>query len=554
MATIHEDGEFLATLPPGHRDRRLAAAVVLVSSAVFLAAVPFAKTPLPPVGPFIPIYETALSINDLITAVLLFGQFSILRVRSLLVLACGYLFTAAMTVAHALTFPGVFAPSGMLGGGSQSTAWMYSFWHGGFPLWVIAYALFKGEAHETPSSHLRPWVAILSAIAAVLVTVCGLTVLATAGQDALPAILLNNRYTPSGTVILSSVWGLSVLALIILWRRRPHSVLDLWLMVVMWAWLFDMALSAVLNAGRYDFGFYAGRVYGLLAASFVLIVLLLENGALYARLADSYRKLQYTRILEARIDEAKRTEAATHQLNAELEDRVRQRTAELTDANRELEAFSYSVSHDLRAPLRAIDGFGGKLERGYAERLDDEGRRLLNVVRDSAQRMGALIDDLLAFSRMGRREMVVAPVNMAGLVRAVVDELRSREPTTRAIEIAIGDLPTIAGDMAMLRQVWINLLSNALKFTQPRTPARIEVGGQCDGGEIRYWVKDNGVGFDMQYADKLFGVFQRLHAFDEFEGTGVGLALSQRIIRRHGGHIRAEAAVDGGATFSFTLP
>jgi len=258
--------------------------------------------------------------------------------------------------------------------------------------------------------------------------------------------------------------------------------------------------------------------------------------------------------LAVEVSERKQAEAATRQLNAELEDRVRQRTADLAVANQELSAFAYSVSHDLRAPLRAIDGFGGKLEKSYADRLDGEGRRLLQVVRDSARRMGRLIDDLLAFSRMGRREMAVNPVDMTNLVRTVANELRASEPAGRAIEIDIAELPAATGDPAMLRQVWVNLLSNAIKFTRTREPAHIEVGAEREGGEIRYWVKDNGVGFDMQYADKLFGVFQRLHAVDEFEGTGVGLALSQRIVHRHGGHIAAQSAVDAGATFSFVLP
>ncbi len=257
--------------------------------------------------------------------------------------------------------------------------------------------------------------------------------------------------------------------------------------------------------------------------------------------------------LAAEVSERKQAEAATRRLNVELEDRVRQRTGDLAAANQELSAFAYSVSHDLRAPLRAIDGFGGKLEKGYAERLDDEGRRLLQVVRDSARRMGRLIDDLLAFSRMGRREMAVTPVDMTNLVRTVAAELRAGEPAGREIEVDIADLPAATGDPAMLRQVWINLLSNAIKFTRTRVPARIQVGADREGEETRYWVKDNGVGFDMQYADKLFGVFQRLHAIDEFEGTGVGLALSQRIIHRHGGRIEAQSAVDAGATFSFVL-
>src|SRR5258706_3065344 len=277
---------FLSTLPAGRSERRLALVVVLASVVVFLAAAPFAKLPLAQIGAFIPIYESALVINDLITAVLLFGQFNILRSRALLVLASGYLFTATITVSHALSFPGLFSPTGLLGAGPQSTAWLYTFWHGGFPLAVIAYAALKDGGPEAtggrPRGHAR--VAILSSVAAVLALVSGFTFLATVGHEFLPAIMQGSSIAPMGRIVLSSPWVLSLLALAVLWRRRPHSVLDLWLMVVMCAWLFDIALSAVLNAGRFDLGWYAGRIYGLLAASFVLIVLLLENNMLYARL------------------------------------------------------------------------------------------------------------------------------------------------------------------------------------------------------------------------------------------------------------------------------
>ena len=226
---------------------------------------------------------------------------------------------------------------------------------------------------------------------------------------------------------------------------------------------------------------------------------------------------------------------------------------QLDTANKELESFSYSVSHDLRAPLRAIDGFSRKVVNGYGDKLDDEGRRLLQVVRDNAQRMGQLIDDLLAFSRMGRREIELQPIDMDSLARSVASELRAAEPQ-RAVEFVCAPLPPAQGDAAMLRQVWANLLGNALKFSRRRQAALIEVGGRVDAGEIRYWVKDNGAGFDMQYADKLFGVFQRLHRQDEFEGTGVGLAIAQRIVHRHQGRIGGEGKPDAGATFWFTLP
>jgi diguanylate cyclase (GGDEF)-like protein len=279
---------FLSTLPASSRERGIAIAVMAVSSLIFLAAAPYAAVPLTPVPAFIPIYESALVINDLLTAVFLFGQVYISRSRALLLLACGYRFTAAMAVPHALTFPGLFTPTGLLGAGPQSTAWLYMFWHAGFPLLVIAYALGR----EDPQHHIRPrrgaGPAILASVAAVALAAYGLTLLATAGHDLLPVIMHGNNTTPTLIIVVGVVWALSLLALPILARRRPHSVLDLWLIVVMVAWLFDIALSAVLNAGRFDLGFYAGRIYGLMATSFVLVVLLLENSRLYVRLIEAH--------------------------------------------------------------------------------------------------------------------------------------------------------------------------------------------------------------------------------------------------------------------------
>jgi PAS domain S-box-containing protein len=276
---------FPSLLTAGPPQRRLALIVVLASAAIFLAVVPFAKTPLPQIWAFIPVYESALVVNDLITAVLLLGQFSFLRSASLLILAMGYLFTALITVSHGLTFPGLFRPSGLLGAGSQSTAWLYMFWHAGFPLFVIAYAALKSDR-----STISRRVAIPAAVAAVVGLVSGFTLLATAGQALLPAIMAGNHYTPAMSMVVSATWLLSLLAAATLWRRRPHTVLDQWLMVVMSAWVFDIALSAVFNAGRFDLGFYAGRIYGLGAASFVLTVLLVENGKLYARLVAMHER------------------------------------------------------------------------------------------------------------------------------------------------------------------------------------------------------------------------------------------------------------------------
>jgi PAS domain S-box-containing protein len=232
---------------------------------------------------------------------------------------------------------------------------------------------------------------------------------------------------------------------------------------------------------------------------------------------------------------------------------MRQRAAELQALNAELESFSYSVSHDLRAPVRAMLGFSEALLDDYGPGLDAEGRRLLNVVHDEAARMGALIDDLLSFSHLGRQPMDCAEVNMAELVRDVVAEQRSLAPDARAT-IEISPLPPALGDRALLRHVWANLISNALKYTGRCERPAIAIAGGVEGDRAVFSVRDNGAGFDMRYAGKLFGVFQRLHRSDEFPGTGVGLAIVARIVQRHGGSVRAEAAPGAGATFTITLP
>jgi signal transduction histidine kinase len=253
------------------------------------------------------------------------------------------------------------------------------------------------------------------------------------------------------------------------------------------------------------------------------------------------------------VSEQKRAQDEIRQLNDQLEKRVAQRTAELGAVNRELEAFSYSISHDLRAPLRHIHGFADLLKDDGDSRLSESGSRYLGIISDAVKQMGALIDDLLEFSRMGRRELRFAEVSMDHLLREVLTEM-GRVEADRKVDLQIDPLPQVHGDRAMLKQVWVNLLSNAWKYTRKRDRACIRVGCTPKGGELEFYVEDNGAGFDMKYADKLFGVFQRLHRAEEFEGTGVGLANVHRIVTRHGGRTYAQGRIDQGATFYFTLP
>jgi light-regulated signal transduction histidine kinase (bacteriophytochrome) len=240
-------------------------------------------------------------------------------------------------------------------------------------------------------------------------------------------------------------------------------------------------------------------------------------------------------------------------LNEGLEQEVRARTRALEDANAELEAFSYSVSHDLRAPLRHVTGFAELVRRRAGAALDTEASRHLDSVVRAAERMGRLIDDLLAFSRTGRQPLHRRMVDLGALVREARDEV-APAAEGREVEWSIGPLPEVHADPALIRLVLVNLLGNALKFSRDRRPARIAVEARHDAGEVAVSVRDNGVGFDMTYADRLFGAFQRLHSESEFPGTGIGLANVRRIVHRHGGRTWAEAAPGAGATFHFTLP
>lgn len=278
-----------------------------------------------------------------------------------------------------------------------------------------------------------------------------------------------------------------------------------------------------------------------------LMILASTLNSMRTELKNLYKEkdAQVAELME--IEEALRK--SEHELRLshdQLEQRVQERT-------KELEFFSYSISHDLRAPLRHINGYAGILAEEYGNKLDDEGHRLLDVVQNKASLMGTLIDELLKFSRVGRQELKQIPVDMTSMVQTIAAQLLN-DNSDRSITFRIAELPEAYGDPILLNQVWVNLIGNAVKFTKQCKEAKIEIGGQWQNGETSYYIKDNGAGFDKQYAEKIFGVFQRLHNNDEFEGTGVGLALVQRIIVRHGGRVWAEGKVNEGATIFFVLP
>jgi len=351
--------------------------------------------------------------------------------------------------------------------------------------------------------------------------------------------------------------GLSLALQYYQFRDVELPVLTLAVALVTWyAGIGPSALAVVLGTMSFAY-FFTEPIYSLHVSArdlpFLLVFLVWAGvvasfSAVRRQVEHSLRQTRDR--LQVEVEQRALREEDIRRLNRELQ----KRAVELEASNKELESFAYSVSHDLRAPLRHVAGYSELLQKQAPDSLDDKSRRYIQTILESAKRMGNLIDDLLAFSRLGRAEAKMRAVDLQQVVEEVIAEV-SRDTRDRDIAWKIGALPACHGDSSMLKLVVVNLVSNAVKFTRMRTRTEIEIG--CvdkNNDELEVFVRDNGAGFDMQYADKLFGVFQRLHLAEQFEGTGIGLATVQRIIHRHGGQVRAEGAVDQGATFYFSLP
>ncbi|OIQ84884.1 putative diguanylate cyclase YegE [mine drainage metagenome] len=794
MADTDPDDElYLSTAAPSVAQQRLALAVFGVSLALFVLAAPFARVQFAGEPAFLPGVQSAYVVVAATAAALLFGQYLTRPSVAMLALVAGYLYAALMGLVHTVEFPRLFTADGLFGHAYEGTAWLYFLWHGGYALFMLAYAALGGARRWPLSSAQARRLAWLVLGLGVPALVALLTWAAVSPAAHLPALMRGDLDGSRKFAVALVTWLLGAGALLALWRKRPRAVLDLWLLVAVAADMFDTALAAVLNHARFDLGWYAGRAYGLLAGAAVLLMVFYSNGMLYAQLArlraaerqrarerlqESEGRFQATfehaatgialvspdgrflrvnarlcqitgyradellarrfhdithpddldadlselrRLLDGEIGSytlekryvhrdgarvwvnltvslvrtregapdyfvamvedittRKATEAAlaesqqrlqllidhapaalamfdremrylaasrrwiedyglggrpllgrshyeifpeigaawkaAHQralagevircdedrferadssecwlrwelrpwhaadgeiggiviftedttglvearraiveLNAGLETRVAERTAELAAANAELDAFAYAVSHDLRAPLRAMSGFAQALREDAGEALGEDASADLREISAASRRMGELIEGILALSRSTRGEFDRSVVDVSAIATRVLREFGAREPQ-RHVDCRVEPGLAVQGDARMLESALANLLENAWKYSAKVDAARIDVYAETDDGRRWICVRDNGAGFDMAYAKRLFQPFQRLHRQDEFPGMGIGLATVQRIARRHGGEVRAHAEPGRGAVFCLYLP
>jgi signal transduction histidine kinase len=515
-----EQDFILSSLSPGRAQRRFALAVVLaLLVAFFITAWPLSSIQLGRIDAFVPAYSTALFVIDLITAVLLFAQFSILRSRALLVIASGYLFTAFIVIPWLLTFPGVFTPGGLLGAGLQTTNWLYILWHAGFPMFVIAYALLKDADPAKGLWRGSAGAAILSSMAMTAAVVCAATLLVTAGNAYLPRTMLDQVHFSTLRLYIAGYQALlSVAALIVLWVRR-RSVLDLWLMVVMCAYVIEVCLIAFPVPVRFSAGWYAGRIFGLVSGSLVLFVLLYEITTLYARL-----------------------------LRALLAQR-REREARLMTGD----AVSASIAHEIKQPLSGIIT-GADAGLRWLDRTTpdlDEAKAAFKQIIDAGRRAGAVIDGIRAIFKKDARNRTSLDINdlIGEALTLTRGDLQRHRILVQAEPNA--QLPQVRGDRIQLQQVLLNLITNAIDSMAAKDGARVlcvksEVH---DGGGVIVSVADTGTGIGPQELDRIFNPLFTTKS----GGMGMGLSICRSIIEAHDGRLWVAPNQPEGAVFQFML-
>jgi signal transduction histidine kinase len=504
-----------ASLIPDRRQKRLALIVALLVPVPFIAIIPIGQVQLPRVDSYIPVVDTVMLVNDSIAAVLLFAQFSIMRSPSLLALAGGFLLTAFLVIPHALTFPGAFAPNGLLGAGLQTTPWLNEFWFLGLPSAVIAYALLK-RAKPIPRSAIR--LAIFTTVMAALVVTCALLWLTTNGAEFLPAIMSDPVHPQLAWHFLPLV-VLNIIAMVVLWSRR-HSSLDLWLLVLLEAWMLNALLFNKL-VFRFSLFWYSGRVFSALATSIVLLFLLSETTVLYWRLARSNMMLE------------------------------RERNNKLMN----LEAMAASISHEIKQPLSAIaiNGVAALRFLGRAPPDLEELRSALNDMVGDSHRVSQVLDNIRTLFGRATQEDKSIDLNEAalGALRILRGELNDRGVTAR-VELA-SELPPVMGHGSQLQEVMINLFHNAMEAMDSiKANHRVlQVRTKLDGGNsVVLEVEDSGPGIDAKDLSRIFEAFVTTKP----HGVGLGLAICRTIIERHGGQLFAVSDRKNGALFQLVLP
>ena len=511
----------LATSPPGRAQKRLALAVVLAFfGAVFIVARELSNIQLGRIDAFVPAYGTAVFVNDLITAVLLFNQFAILRSRALLAIASGYLFTALIAIPWMLTFPGVFKPDGLLGAGLQSTDWLYNLWHAGFPAFVIVYALLKDADPTKGLLQGSAGAAILSSVAVTAAVVGVATFLVTAGQARLPRTMLdpvhfsNLSHYVVGCLIL---WN--AVALTLLWMRQ-HSVLDLWLMVVVCAYAIEIYMPSLSDLARFSAGWYAGRVLGFVASILVLCVLLYEIMTLYAQL-----------------------------LRALLAQR-REREARLMTGD----AVSASIAHEVKQPLTAIIA-SANAGLSWLDRVEpelDNARNALRRVVATGHRADVVIENIRAHFRIGARTRTSLDID--DVIQEALAVVRDKLQAYRVIvQVEPGErLPRIRGEQIQLQQVLINLIANAIDSMATQDRERVlSIRSEVHHSRyVKVSVKDTGKGLEAGDVDRIFSPMFTTKA----DGMGMGLSICWSIVEAHEGRLWVTADKGRGAIFHFTVP